>query len=219
MRISSIPAWLPADAHKRRAVAVALLLLAIAVISAAVFVPAVLLHRHYDESIAKLVRQVSTQTTFNALRPRLAEKLESLKSRDVRKLFLKGTTSALALAELQEAVRTAIEANGGRVVSFVQGNALKEEGAYRQVAATFNLNTNNANLRRVLYTLESKEPYLFIDNVVIQPQGYRPAPGTPEPDMFVQLDVRGFALRTASEITPTAAPASSTTTKDKAGAT
>jgi general secretion pathway protein M len=218
-----MPAWLPADPNKRRAVAAALLLLSIMVIAAAVCVPAVLLHRHYDENIARLVRQVGTQTAFNALRPRLAEKLDSLKSRDVKKLFLKGTSSALALAELQEAVRTAIEANGGRVVSSVQGNAPKEEGAYRQVAATFNMNTNNANLRRVLYTLESREPYLFIDSVVIQPQGYRPAPGAPEPDMFVQLDVRAFALRTASEMAPPSppqtAPGSSPTSKDKAAAT
>lgn len=209
MSPTSIPAWLPADARKRRWTAVALLVLLAALIIAAVAVPAGLLHRHYNENIAKLSRQVGTQTAFNALRPRLTEKLATLKLRDVRKLYLKGASSALALAELQETVRATIEANGGRVAgSSAQGNVPKEDSAYRQVAATFSLNANNANLRRVLHALETKEPYLFIDTVTIQPQigsGYRLTPGAAEPDMFVQLDVRAFALRAASELVPTAA--------------
>ena len=199
--------WLPAATRNRRLLAVALLVLMIGLLIAAVAVPAVLLHRHYDENIAKLSRQVSTQTAFNTLRPRLTEKLEALKTRDVKKLFLKGTSSALALAELQETVRTTIEANGGKVGgSSVPGNALKEDGVYRHVAAAFTLNTNTTNLRRVLHALETKEPYLFVDTVVVTPinigSGYRPAPGTPEPEMFVQLDVHAFALRAASEVAP-----------------
>ena len=213
MTPTNVPTWLPADPRKRRWVAVALLLLLIGLIAAVVAVPALLLHRHYDENIAKLGRQLSTQTAFNALRPRLTEKLELLKSRDVRKFFLKGTSSALALAELQETVRATIETNGGRVVSSVQGNVPKEDGAYRQVGATFNLSVNNANLRRVLYTLETREPYLFIDTVVVTPNigsGFRPGPGVAEPEMFIQLDVRGCALRAAAEIVPPVAPQADT---------
>lgn len=207
----NIPAWLPADPRKRRWVAVALFLLLTVLVISLVTVPAVLLHRHYDDNIAKLGRQVSTQTGFNALRPRLTEKLELLKTRDVKKLFLKGTSSALALAELQETVRATIDTNGGRVMnsSSVQGGALKEDGPYRQVAATFTLNANNTNLRRVLYALETREPYLFIDSVVIQPQflsGVRPGPGAPETEMFVQLDVRAFALKPKSELVSPGTP-------------
>lgn len=215
MSPTNIPAWLPAEPRKRRWVALALFLLLMGLVIALVAVPAVLLHRHYDDNIAKLGRQVSTQTAFNALRPRLTEKLELLKTRDVKKLFLKGTSSALALAELQETVRATIDANGGRVMnsSSVQGGTPKEEGPYRQVAATFTLNANNTNLRRVLYALETREPYLFIDSVVIQPQflsGIRPGPGAPETEMFVQLDVRAFALRAKSELVPIVTPAAGT---------
>ena len=205
----NIPAWLPADPRKRRWVAIALLVLGTGLVVAAVVVPALLLHRHYDDSIAKFGRQVSTQTAFNATRPRLTEKLALLKARDIKKLFLKGTSSALALAELQETVRATIDANGGRVMnsSSVQGGIPKEDGPHRQVAATFTLNANNANLRRVLYAIETKEPYLFIDVVVIQPQissAFRPGPGAAEPEMFVQLDVQAYVLLARSELaTPT----------------
>lgn len=207
MIATNTPAWLPADPRKRRWLAVAILALLAVLTTVAIAVPAVMLHRHYDENIAKLSRQVSTQTAFNAMRPRLTEKLELLKSRDVRKFFLKGTSTALALAELQEIVRSTIETNGGRVVSSVPGNVAKEEGAYRQVATTFNMNANNANLRRLLYTFETKEPYLFIDSIAVTsqvPSGFRPAPGTAEPEMFIQLELHGFALRAASEIAPPA---------------
>lgn len=215
MTTVNIPAWLPVDPRKRRWIAVALFFLLIGIIIAAILVPAVLLHQRYDDNIAKLARQVNSQTAFNTLRPRLTEKLALLKTRDVKKLFLKGTSSALALAELQETVRATIDTNGGRVMnsSSVQGSVPKDDGPYRQVAATFTLNTNNANLRRVLYALETREPYLFIDSVVIQPQissGFRPTPGAAEPEMFVHIDVRAFAFRAASELAPTASPQAGT---------
>lgn len=236
MTAVNIPPWLPGDPRKRRWIAVALFFLLIGIIIAAVVVPAALLHRRYDDNIAKLVRQLNNQTAFNALRPRLTEKLALLKARDVKKMFLKGASSALALAELQEMVRATIDTNGGRVMnsSSVQGSTPKDEGPYRQVAATFTLNANNVNLRRVLYALETSEPYLFIDSVVIQPQissGFRPTPGSAEPEMFVQLDVRAFALKTTGELvtpqTGTGATSGLTavkrhsadvTTRDKAGA-
>ena len=218
MTTATMPAWLPADVRKRRWLAVALLVLLVTVVVAALAVPAVLLHRYYDDNIAKLSRQLRTQTAFNALRPRLAEKLDILKARDVKKFFLKGTSSALALAELQETVRTTIEANGGRVSgSSVPGNSSKDDGPYRQVATAVTLNANNANLRRVLYALETREPFLFIDTVVIQvTSGFRPAPGVAEPEMYVQLDVHAFALRANSEAAP---PASDATPRNKGNTT
>ncbi|MCY7388665.1 MAG: type II secretion system protein M [Burkholderiales bacterium] len=218
------PAWLPGDPRKRSWVAVALLLLVTALVIAVFAVPAMLLHRHYDDGIAKMSRQVSTQSAFNGLRPRLTEKLELLKKRDVKKMFLKGSSSALALAELQEIVRATIDTSGGRVMnsSSVQGNSPKEDGPYRQVTATFTLNANNPNLRRLLYALETKEPYLFIDSVVIQSQiqsGFRPAPGAAEPEMYVQLDVRAFALRAPSDVvTPVPPAGTAAAVRDKAGA-
>lgn len=209
MTTAKLPSWLPSEPRKRRWLALALLMALASLVIAAVAVPALLLHRHYDESIARLSRQVSNQTAFNAQRPRLMEKLTALKRRDVKKMYLKGTSTALALAELQETVRTTIEANGGRVLSAVQGNAAKEEGAFRPVTANFSLSVNNANFRRVLYALETKEPYLFIDTVGVQPQvgaAFRPVPGVIEPDMIVQLEIRGYALKAVND-SPAAVPA------------
>ncbi|HEX4857705.1 MAG TPA: type II secretion system protein GspM [Usitatibacteraceae bacterium] len=190
---------LPADPRGRRALALAILVLVVATLVAAIGVPVLMLHRHYDEAIARMTRQWQSQSAFNAQRPQLIKLLETLKAREPRKLFLKGSTAALAAAELQELVKSAIENNGGRVIS-VQGLANKDEGAYRVAAATFQLNVNNTNLRRVIHALESQQPYVFLDNLTIRshtPPGYKPPPGTPEPDLFVQVDASALAVVSA----------------------
>jgi general secretion pathway protein M len=193
---------LPADARARRALATGVLAVLLALVALAIGVPIVLLHRHYDAAIERMTRQWQSQTAFNAKRTEMAAALNALKAREPRKLFLKGPTAALAAAELQEMVKAAIEANGGRVAS-ANGLPAKEEGGYRVAAATVQFNVNNVNLRRVIHALESQTPYVFIDNVLVRSHtapGWRPPPGTPEPDLFVQFDVSGLALATADAV-------------------
>ena len=188
--------WLPHSPRDRRIVAVALLLLMIAIVAALIAIPVTMLNRHYDQNLARMNRQWTSQSAFNAMRPQVTRALESLRAKDVRKFFLKGTTSALVSAELQDQVRQVVEANGGRLIS-ASANPHKDDGPYRIATANFQLNINNTNLRRMLYALETREPYLFNDTLVIRSQvpfGYRPPAGTAEPDLFVQMDVSGIAF-------------------------
>jgi len=55
-------------------------------------------------------------------------------------------------------------------------------------------------LRKILNTIESNTPYLFVENLTVRtqvPAGFKPQPGA-EPDMFVQFDISGYALTGAS---------------------
>jgi hypothetical protein len=188
-------AWLPHNPRHRRTLAVALLLLIIAIVVAAIAVPVVWLNRHYDQNLAKMTRQWESQSAFNAMRPQVALALDMLRAKDIRKFFLKGSTSALASAELQDQVRQVVEGNGGRLVS-ANANPHRDDGAYRYATANFQLNISNTNLRRMLHALEIREPYLFNDNLVIRSQvpfGYRQPVGATEPDLFVQMDVSAVA--------------------------
>ena len=207
----SAPLKLPADPRARRVLAIGILLLFVALIVAAIGAPVVWLHRHYDGAIDRMTRQWQSQTAFNAKRQQMASALDALKAREPRKLYLKGTTAALAGAELQDVVKQVIEAQGGRVMS-VDGLANKEEGGYRMTAAKFTLNVNNPNLRRVLHALESNQPYLFLDNLNIRshtPPGYRPPPGAQEPDLYVQFEASALAVTIADA--PSAQAGSGTT--------
>ena len=65
------------------------------------------------------------------------------------------------------------------------------------------------NLQRILLALETREPYLVVDNITIRPtnafRGFKPAAGQ-EPEVNVQLDVSAWAMPEPAA-RPAAAPA------------
>ena len=183
----------------------ALVILAFLVVTliALIAVPTYLAREHYDAANAKSSRLLGAYKSLNQARPMLLQSVELLRAKDAKKFYLKGATPALATAELQDIAKAIIENNGGRLLS-TQAIANKEESGYRQVSTKIQMSVNIQNLRRVLYALESKEPYLLIDGLRVQaqvPAGFKPAPGI-EPDMFVEFDVAAY-----SNITPTIAAA------------
>lgn len=185
----------------------ALALLAVVVIAliATIAVPVYLVHEHYDFQHAKMSRQLNAYAALNQTRPKLLRSVEVLRAKDTKRFYLKGTTPALAAAELQDIAKSIIEGNGGRTLS-TQAIANKEENGYRQIASKLQMSVNIQNLRKVLYALETKEPYLFVDGLIIRSQvspGSKPAPGL-EPDLYVEFDVVGYSPLTP---TPPAPPA------------
>ncbi|MBL8522590.1 MAG: hypothetical protein JNN20_02760 [Betaproteobacteria bacterium] len=209
MSQTSSRSWLPANPRERRILAVAILLLLVAIVIAVVAVPAVLLHRHYDQHLARMTRQLKAQTAFNAQRPDMIRSLDALKAKDVRKLFLKGTTAALASAELQDQVKQVVESAGGRQ-NVATASPNKDDGGYRTVSANFQISVSTINLRRLLHALETREPYLFVDNLIVRsgvPFGFRQQPGVPEPELFVQMDVSAIAQVSPDSANAAARPA------------
>ncbi len=188
--------WLATPAARRTAALALLAVLVLAALAAAVL-PVWLLHRHYDAHLLSMARQLQAYTALNNARPAMMEAVDVLKARDTRKFFLKGTTSALASAELQDVVKSAIESSGGRLISSAPA-AHKDDGSYRQVSTTVAMTVNIQSLRKVLYALEDREPYLFVDSLTVRSNmqsGFRPTAGL-EPEMYVQMDVSGFAALT-----------------------
>lgn len=163
-------------------------------IIAAFAVPAWLAHQHYDDHLERMARQLRGYTALNQSRPLLQQSLETLKTRNPQKLYLKGTTPALMSAELQDMVKAIIESSGGRILS-VQNLPNKEDNGHKQVGATLQTSINTPNLRRALYALETNTPYLFVENLTVRSQvgpGFKPPPGF-EQELFVQLDVIGYS--------------------------
>ncbi len=167
-------------------------------------------HRHYDDALFKMTRQLRSQSSANAARPQMLDTVELLKGKDIKKFFLKGGTPALAGAELQELVKSMAEQNSGRVLS-VQSLPHKDADGYRQLSATVQMSVSVPNLRSILYALESREPYIFVDGLKVTSQagfGFKPAPGAPEVEHFVQMDVSGIAPLAVTEAPVSTSPAS-----------
>lgn len=178
----------------RRSLALLLLLFVIFFAIALLAVPAWFLYQRYAVNEAMMTRQLASYNGLNELRPKMIQAVEILKARDQKKYFLKGATPGLAGADLQDVVKALIESNNARVFS-AQLLPHKDDSGYRTVGATISMSSTIQNLRQVLYAIESREPYLTIDNISIRsqvPSGFKPPPGA-EPDMFIQFDVSGLA--------------------------
>ncbi len=180
---------------QQRALAIALLVLVVALALALVLLPIALLHKHYDDRIGALDERLETYRRVAAQAPEYQRALDAMRAKDTRRFFLKNTAPNLAGAELQELVRAAIEGNGGRITTS-QSQAPKDEGRFRQIAVNVQFFATTPTLQKVLYTLESQQPYLVVENMTMRPlnafRGFRPAPGQ-EPEVTVQLDVVGYA--------------------------
>jgi len=182
-------------AEKRRQAALGLLAAAVALGVLLVALPLWLAHRHYDDLLEDIDRRLVRYERLSAARPALEKKLEAVRALDSRRYFLKPGAASLSAAEIQDKVRQLVEGSGGRIIS-IQPVPPRDEGRFRQVTVTIQANANIMALRKILLQLETNEPYIFVDTLVVRaqvPPGFKPAPGT-DPEMFVQFDITGYAL-------------------------
>lgn len=186
---------MPASPRANRALAISLLVIAVIAALAILVAPVVLLHRHYDVAIEGMRDHLERYRRVAAQAPETKKALDSLRAKNARRFFLKNTAPNLAGAELQDIVRGEIENNGGRITT-VQIIAPKEDGRFRQIGVNVQLFATTPNLQKILYAIETQQPYLIVDGLTIRPlnafRGFKPAPGV-EPEVSVLLDVVAFS--------------------------
>jgi hypothetical protein len=179
-----------------RALAIALLVIAVLSGLALLLAPIFLLHRHYDQAIETLQDHLATYLRVAAQAPEYRKSLDALRAANGRRFYLTNTAPNLASAELQDLVRAAIENNGGRI-STIQTAQPRDDGHFRQIGVNVQLFATTPNLQKILYALETQTPYALVENMTIRPlnafRGFKPAPGN-EPELSVLLDVAGFAF-------------------------
>jgi hypothetical protein len=192
-----------------RALALGLLVAAVVLVLGVFLAPVLMLHRHYDDAIESWTSRLETYRRVAAQAPELRLALDAMRAKDGRRFFLRNTAPNLAGAELQELVKSAIEGGGGRITTS-QSPAPREDGAFRQVVASVQFFATVPNLQRILHAIETREPYLVVENVTIRPtnafRGFKPAAGQ-EPEVNVQFDVTAWAMPEAPKPAPAAAPA------------
>lgn len=179
-----------------RVLAIVLALAAVTLVVGVLLLPIVLLHKHYSDLIDQYGDRVVRYRRVAAQAPEYRAALERMKEKGGAGFYLKNRAPNLAGAELQEAVRAAIESNGGRITTS-QNAAPKDEGRYKQITVNVQFFATTANLQKILNALETQQPYLAIENITLRPvnafRGFKPAPGQ-EPEINVQLDVAAFAF-------------------------
>jgi hypothetical protein len=180
---------------RSRALALGLLVIVIAAIAALLLVPALLLHRHYDEAIEAANDRLARYKRVASQAPDLGRALDAVRAKNGRRFYLKNTAANLASAELSEQVKSAIEASGGRITTS-QNIAPKDDERFKHLGVNVQFFATTANLQKILATLESQVPLVTIQNFTVRPvnafRGFKPPPGQ-EPEVIVQLEAFAWA--------------------------
>lgn len=179
-----------------RALAIGLLVAAVALALGVLLLPVVMLHKHYSDAIETLTDRLERYRRVAAQAPEYRAALEAMREKNGRSFFLRNTAPNLAGAELQELVRAAIEANGGRITTS-QNQAPKDDGRFKQITVNVQFFASTPNLQKILHAIETQQPYLVVENITMRPlnafRGFKPGPGQ-EPEINVQVDVAAFAF-------------------------
>jgi hypothetical protein len=208
---------------RQRMFALALFVGALVLLLAVVLGPIIWLHHHYDQSIADTSDRLRRYERIAAQAPEYRKSLVAMDRRDGRRFYLVNTAANLAGAEMQELVKAAIEGNGGRITTS-QNTSPREDQRFREIEVNVQFFATTENLQKILLAIETHQPYLIVDNLVVRPlnafRGFKPGPGQ-EPELNVQLDVGGWAYPEPAK--PAASPAtpgnSAMTTTNSADAT
>jgi len=186
----------PLGPRQSRALAVGLLFVAVLIGLAILLAPFLLLHRHYDVAMDSALDRLERYRRVAAQSTEYQKAFEALRAKNGRRFYLKNTATNLAGAELQDLVRAAVENNGGRITT-IQIAAPRDDGRFRQIGVNLQLFATTPNLQKILYAIETQQPYLVVENLTVRPlnafRGFKPAPGA-EPEVSVLLDVTAFAL-------------------------
>ena len=183
------------DPPRSRQLAGGLLAIVVMVAVALVALPTWFLYNRYDRELADRREKVERFGRIAGTRAEVARQLEAMRAKDTRKFFLRSGAPALSVAEAQEIIRGMVESSGGRLIT-MQALPSKDEGRYRQVSAQVQLAANIHALRKILHSIETHVPLLFVENLMVKtqvPGNFKPGPGA-EPEMFVTFDVHGYSL-------------------------
>ena len=126
----------------------------------------------------------------------LRAELDRLKAHQASAVgFMQSSNPSLAAAELQNRIKSSVEAARGELRS-TQILPSRDEGAFRRISIRGQIAVNTAALQRVFYDLESATPFLLLDNVEIRARPARRSTGAEDdPILEVRFDLYGYMRR------------------------
>lgn len=178
----------------RRLAALSLLMGILALIYFLAVAPLVSEYRRNEEAIADAQDLLVRFQRLAAAQTGLQGQVDELRQRESSQgYYLTQGTDALAAAELQDRLKAVVQEDGGTLRS-MQILPTEEQDNFRRIAIRLQLTTTTEALSNVVYSLETMNPLLFIDNVDVQSRLSRPTKdGTVvDPILVVSLDLYGY---------------------------
>ncbi|MEJ2453192.1 MAG: type II secretion system protein GspM [Candidatus Thiodiazotropha sp.] len=156
------------DGRKSRLLALLLFIVTLLLVVASVVLPVFVMNRHYDELITGMSDQlvVYQRVARNSKQYQAKfQQLMRLQRQDRR--YLKSDTESLATAELQSIVKQVIAGNQGEILS-TQVTRTTEEQGFKRITIRIRMKSTLEDMVKIFHTLESKKPYLFVENVNVR---------------------------------------------------
>jgi len=162
-----------------------------------VLAPVVAAYREVGQQIEAAQLLLQRYRSLASQRPELNARLAELERQAAQVGgYLKGSSDALAAAELQDHARAVIEAAGGslRSTQILPASPVDSTVPLRRAALRIQLGVDVEGLQKVLYRLETGQPFLFVDQLTVRQQRTRRRSGDPdqEPVLDVSFEVYGY---------------------------
>jgi general secretion pathway protein M len=178
----------------------AIVLLGMALLGAARLVVAPLLAAYRDaaEEIEQAEFLLQRYRALAEQRPAMAERLAEQQELVASAAgYLQGPSDALAAAQLQDRVKTVVEGAGGelRSTQILTAQPVEIDARIRRAALRVQFVVTIEGLAQTLYELESGQPYLLIDELLVREQRTRSRRrNEPEPETLldVSLELSGY---------------------------
>lgn len=189
----------PMNASQSRILAVLLLILVLLLLVRILLWPLWLSWRDEGERIDSLDNRIQVYERLiagaDADRQRLAELQQSLPAND---WYLSETTPALAAASLQQLLLRQVNFTSAQVISTQILNT-SNDAPLAAIAIQVHIRGELNDLVDLLYSLESGEPVLFVDNLTVLANPRRQVSNRPNrrgiPALDIRFDLTGYTAR------------------------
>lgn len=157
------------EARYQRWMAVGLLVLVVLLVIFAILVPLISTGLAYHEEKNDLLFRLQRQQTIAGREQQVSQALETVKQQfQQQTYFTSSSTEALASAELQNIVKTAVSDAGGQLTS-TQGLPGKLDDGFFRIAVKVRMTANMEALVSILHSIETAVPVLIVDQLTINP--------------------------------------------------
>ncbi len=182
------------SAKQRQLLAVAILGLILFLVITLTILPLWAVNRHYMNTIDELDGRLQilqrTVSSSDDLRTRHEQLKRSLAG---NRHYLQGSSEALAAANLQSTVKQQASAKQMEVLS-TQILPSSEEAGFTRVALKVRMRGTLEDTVRLIHSLETGQPYLFLDNVTIRSLSRRRTVSVAAQMLNVDFDLIGYML-------------------------
>ncbi|MBK8182870.1 MAG: type II secretion system protein M [Candidatus Competibacteraceae bacterium] len=155
-------------------------------------------YRYYQGHLEQQTNRLAQLERITASRDRIQQSITRIQQdRNAAAQYLPQSAPAVAAAELQQRVKSVVEAAGGTLRSTQVAPPAEESGAIK-VAVSVSLTGDTESLQKILYELEAQTPLLFVDNLDVTARENRPrlASGRlanySRIQLNVQLEISGY---------------------------